>query len=324
MKRPQGFDPEPESQVKQKARTVRVPRAAAGSSEARRARPTRQPASVESVAPEKAWRPAKAAAPSSSLRPSKRALRASARERRRVERSEVRRFTKRSRTRRAVWLTIAGTVVAMATLLAVAVFSPLLSFEKLEIRGAVGVDESAVRAIVEDQLGSPLALLDHDAIRAGLAGIPLIRSFTTEVTPPNTLTIHLVEREPIGALRTESGFAIVDAAGVVLSRVSERPEGFPRINVDSERASGVGFAAAVEVLLALPVELRANVDTATATTRDDVRLTLRGGGESVVWGSADRSELKARVLAQLLAARPSGSALEFDVSAPLSPVVRSR
>lgn len=219
---------------------------------------------------------------------------------------------------------IGGSVAALATLLSVAVFSPLLAFEKLEIRGAPGVDESAVRAIVERQLGTPLALLDHDAIREGLAGIPLIRSFTTEVTPPHTLTIRVVEREPIGVLRTESGFAIVDAAGVVLSRVTERPEGFPRINVDAEGASGIGFAAVVEVLLALPDDLRANVDTAMATTRDDVRLTLRSGAERVVWGSADQSDLKARVLATLLASRPAGSHLELDVSAPMSPVVRSR
>ncbi|HRN29240.1 MAG TPA: FtsQ-type POTRA domain-containing protein [Terrimesophilobacter sp.] len=236
----------------------------------------------------------------------------------------MRRFTKRTRAHRAVWLTIVGTVTVMAALLAVAVFSPLLSFERLVIRGAVAVDESAVRAIVEEQLGSPLALLDHDAIRAGLAGIPLIRSFTTELTPPNTLTIHVVERQPIGALRTEAGFAIVDPAGVVLSRVSEQPEGLPRIVVDSEATVDLGFAASVEVLLALPPELRANVDTSMATTRDDVRLTLRSGGESVVWGSADRSELKARVLARLLAANPAGSGAVFDVSAPMSPVVRSQ
>lgn len=222
-----------------------------------------------------------------------------------------------------MWLTVLGVVAALGALLATAVFSPLLAFERLEIRGAQSIDEAAIRAVVEEQLGTPLALLDHDAIREGLAQIPRIRSFTTQVTPPGTLTIHLVEREPIGALRTESGFAVVDAAGVVLSRTEERPESLPRINVDAQGASGVGFAAAVQVLLALPTELRANVDTAMATTRDDVRLTLRGGGESVVWGSADRSELKARVLQRLLDARSAGADLEFDVSAPLSPVVRT-
>ena len=255
--------------------------------------------------------------------PTKRELRRAARGRRAVERQEVRRFTKRARSHRAAWFTVIGVVLGLGGMLALAIFSPLLAFTRLEITGTTNVDEAEVRGVIETQLGTPLALIDNDAIRAGLAQFSLIRSYVTEVTPPGTLTVHIVERTPVGVLRTETGFAVVDPAGVVLARPSERPEGLPRINVDSEGAAGVGFAAVVEVLLALPPTLRANVDTAVATTRDDVRLALHGGGQSVVWGSADRSELKARVLEQLIAANSGRSGIEYDVSAPLSPVVRN-
>lgn len=318
MKRPQGFDPEPQVPERPRADKRRP------GAEPRETSRSRSVAWSARPAPKRDPRPREKPRERSRGLSAEREARRAARQRRRAERREVRRFTKRSRTQRAAWLSALGVVAALGGLLAVAVFSPLLAFERLEIRGIESVDEAVVRAAVEDQLGTPLALLDHDAIREALSQIPRIRSFTTEVTPPGTLTIHLVEREAIGALRTESGFAVVDAAGVVLSRTEERPEGLPRINVDAQGASGVGFAAAVEVLLALPEDLRANVDSAVASTRDDVRLTLRGGGESVVWGSADRSDLKARVLERLLAARPAGSKLEFDVSAPLSPVVRTR
>lgn len=321
MKRPQGFDPQPD------------PAAASRTSTSRRPEKKRVAKAPKVPQAPKAPKAPKATAASASGRssasvasdaPVPRQLRAARRERRRVEKREVRRFTKRTRTQRAAWLSVVGVIVALGCLLAVAVFSPLLSFERLEVRGAEQVDEAAVRDVIEDQLGTPLALLDYDAIREGLARIPLIRSFATEVTPPNTLTIHLVEREPIGVVRAESGFAVVDPAGVVLDRIAEQPDGLPRINVDDEGAAGVGFSAVVEVLLALPEGLRSDVASATATTRDDVRLTLSSGGEHVVWGSADRSELKARVLATLLEARSSGSTVEFDVSAPLTPVVRSR
>lgn len=317
MKRPQGFDPTPEPTKQTKpARPAKQPK------QPRQAAQPTQPAAQKQARQRPAPRPPRRPAVEPSG-PTKRELRRAARERRRVERQEVRRFTKRVRNQRAVWFTTIGVVLGLGGMLAIAVFSPLLAFTKLEVKGATHIDESDVRTVIEAQLGTPLALIDYDAIGDGLARFPLIRSYVTEVTPPGTLTVHLVERAPVGVLRTEAGFAVVDPAGVVLARPTERPDDLPRINVDSDGAAGVGFAAVVEVLLALPPALRANVDTAVATTKDDVRLALRNGGQSVVWGSADRSDLKARVLEQLIVANGSRSNLEYDVSAPLSPVVRT-
>jgi cell division protein FtsQ len=42
----------------------------------------------------------------------------------------------------------------------------------------------------------------------------------------------------------------------------------------------------------------------------------------VVWGSADESDLKARVLAALMATQDANARVEYDVSAPLSAVIR--
>ena len=77
--------------------------------------------------------------------------------------------------------------------------------------------------------------------------------------------------------------------------------------------------AAVAVLLALPAELLARVDSVTATTRDDVTLVLTGVGQAVRWGSAEDAALKAQVLAALLT-RPASV---YDVSAPLAPTTRA-
>ena len=78
------------------------------------------------------------------------------------------------------------------------------------------------------------------------------------------------------------------------------------------------------MLLALPPELLARVDTISATTNDDVTFTLAGGVQAVTWGSADRSAFKARVLATLVTTQPATAAVEFDISAPDAPVVRAR
>ena len=55
------------------------------------------------------------------------------------------------------------------------------------------------------------------------------------------------------------------------------------------------------MLLALPDSMLATVESATAQTKDDVTFVLAGVGQRVVWGSADHSALKSRVLQELIA-----------------------
>jgi cell division protein FtsQ len=120
-----------------------------------------------------------------------------------------------------------------------------------------------------------------------------------------------------------SQFAVVDPAGIVVESVSERPAGLPLIKAGEASIGNKGFNAAVEVLLALPADLLARVDTIEATTKDDVVFTLAGGLQSVRWGSADKTPLKARVLATLVPTQNQAARLLYDVSAPEAPVVRS-
>jgi cell division protein FtsQ len=220
------------------------------------------------------------------------------------------------------WVVPLGVVVLLVGVLAVAVYSPLLALRTISIEGASAVSPEKVHDAIDDQLGTPLALLDYGRIRSELDAFPLIRSFVTEVVPPSTLVVHLVERAPIGAVATPTGFAVVDPAGVVLDTTATRKEGVPLIEPGAGGTDSVAFSSVVDVLLALPESIRSRVDVARATSKDDVRLVLTGVGQRIVWGSAERSALKARVLQELMAAQGKNSRVEYDVSAPLSPVVR--
>ncbi len=94
------------------------------------------------------------------------------------------------------------------------------------------------------------------------------------------------------------------------------------MQIDENGAEGTGFEAIVEVLVALPPEVLAQVDSIGARTRDDVTLTLAGSDQRVVWGSAADSERKADILAALLAQFAAAGPGEYDVSAPGSAVFR--
>lgn len=240
----------------------------------------------------------------------------------RYERAEVRRFTRHARRRRIGWLVVVAILGVTVALIAVAVFSPILALREIRIEGTTRLDRAVLTESVSGQLGTPLALLDEGRIREELAQFTGIRSYATELVPPGTLVIHIVERTPLGVVVTPTGFDVVDAAGVVLESAAVRPDGLPLLQVDENGAAGAGFAAMVEVLIALPPDVLVQVESIAARTRDDVTLTLAGSDQRVVWGSAADSDRKADILAALLARFAAAGPGEYDVSAPGSAVFR--
>ena len=261
-------------------------------------------------------RPAPVQQSSKQAVPSSRPLKAAARARKRYERLEVKRFTRRARRRRTGWFLAALLVVAVGGLVAVAVFSPLLALRTITVDGTSRLNSGTLEKAVDGQLGTPLALLDYSEITSDLAPFTLIRSYVTEIVPPGTLVIHVVERTPIGAIQGTDSFDLVDPAGVTVESSKTRPAGYPLIQLGDGQISGPGFASMAQVLLALPPAVLTKVDTITAQTHDDVTLTLSGSSQRVVWGSSDDSDAKAQVLADLIALHSGSGAGEYDVSAP--------
>ncbi len=249
-------------------------------------------------------------------------LRRSARDRRRAERAEVRRFTRRARNRRVTIAVIAGTIVTLIGLVLTAVYSPILALRQVRVDGTSRVNAEEVVSALDDQLGTPLALIDFAEIEDQLGAFPLIRSYVTETLPPDTLVIHIVERQPVGSVATTTGYQVVDPAGIVLQESADRLPGVPLIDLAGAATTTPAFDAAVEVLLSLPPTLLAQVDSISAHTQDDVSLVLAGVGQRVTWGSADDSTRKAALLAALIAVTDPTAAGEFDVSAPSNGVFR--
>ncbi|MDR6867810.1 cell division protein FtsQ [Microbacterium resistens] len=235
-----------------------------------------------------------------------------AKARRRTLRAEIRRFTQRSRRRRIAWTL--GIAAALLIVLgsAAAAYSPLFAVEKVTVVGTASLDPAAVEKALSGQVGTPLALVDSSEVKAALMAFPLIETYQLEAKPPHDLTVRIVERTPVGAISSDAGFTVVDAAGVALSTTSTRPAGYALLDVKGGLGSAA-FTAAGTVMRALPADLRAQVDKVSATSTDDVTLTL-ASGTSVVWGSAEKSARKALALATLMNALPGKDT--YDVSTP--------
>lgn len=241
-----------------------------------------------------------------------------ARARRKALRAEIRRFTQRSRRRRiTVWGSVAA-VVALVLGSVIAAYSPLFAVEKITVAGAHAVDEAAVRQALEDQIGAPLALVDASEVKAALMKFPMIESYALEARPPHDLLVRIVERTPVGVIRSDAGYTLVDAAGVVLATTPQKPEGQPTLSITGG-VDSAAFRSAGLVVRSLPAKLRAQVTKVSASSADDVTLSLKDG-KKVVWGSEEDSVEKALVLVALIKNSPDSGTI--DVSAPTVPVVR--
>lgn len=250
-----------------------------------------------------------------------------ARKRRRLhERAEVRRFTRRSRHRRVAWLTTGGIVVVLGVSILVAVFSPLMALQTIEVKGTSRVDDAALRRALSDQIGTPLARLDSAAIKRDIAAFPLIESYVTEESPPHTLVVTVTERTPVVTVQNGKSFDLVDPAGIVVQSTTKRPDTMPLADVGSAKLGSSVFRTMTEVVLALPSAVRSQVSGVAASTSDDVTLTMKDGSR-VVWGSPDESAAKAALLGALVkdhAARAPDTAVEYDVSAPDNGIIRTQ
>lgn len=255
-----------------------------------------------------------------------REARVAARRRRLLERTEVRRFTRRSRHRRAAWITAGSVFVVLVLSVLTAVYSPLMALTTIRVEGTDRVDDQQVRQALSGQLGTPLARVDFGEIKQDLTAFPLIESYVTEEQPPHTLVITVTEREPIVAVQSGKGFDLVDPAGIVVEHDTTKPDTLPLADVSNADLRGSVFRGMTEVVLALPTTVRQTVTQVTASTADDVTLTLNDGSK-VVWGNPDESDAKAVLLAALVkdhAARSPGTKVEYDVSAPDNGIIRSQ
>ncbi len=350
MKRPEGFErrqqPEPEQPAVQPRRPLGKPARAERSTPVAPERPAAQPArprpsgSATPPTPVEApdetpraglrWprRPpvdlddpvARTKALIAEARREERAARKDAKqavkERRAAERGEVRRFTKRSRRRRIGWLTAAGVVAGLGLLVGLLVVSPVLALRTIEIEGASRLDPAALQAALEPQLGTPLALLDGDAVERELGAFPVIESFVTEAVPPSTLVVRIVERQPVLAVPTEGGWNLVDPAGVTVLTVPDRPAEQPEIAVPDGDLDTAVYRNAAAVVETLDAELRARVVRVDATSLDDVTLLLDGVGQTVVWGGPDRAAAKTALLRALMTNEDPDAVLQYDVTSP--------
>lgn len=204
---------------------------------------------------------------------------------------------RRMRRRIVIGATVAAALVALGTW--VVAFSSILGVHTITVAGEHRLSESDILTAAGIRPGTPLVRLDTAAVQRRVAALPDIASARVTTSFPTTVHITVVERRPVGIVRSTKGFRYVDRTGDQFRDVARRPRGLPLFVVARGPGARATGQAVATVAAAIPAPVLAGIASIQAVTPDAITLMMRGG-RVVQWGTAAGSAQKAILLPVLL------------------------
>ena len=239
----------------------------------------------------------------------------------RAEGRTRRRFARRQWARRWLSLRYVVALLLVVALVATSVylvfFSTTLQVKRVEVVGNDLLSDARVREIADVPIGDQLALVDLARADARVGALAEVKSVDVTRTWPDVVRIAVVERTAVAVVELAGRIRGLDAEGIVFREYKSVPKGMPRIRPGSAAGTDA-LQEAATVVSALPKDLATRVDHVEVATVDQITLVLRDQRQ-VLWGSAEESELKAKVVDKLLAAQEASF---YDVSVPGNPTFR--
>jgi cell division protein FtsQ len=200
--------------------------------------------------------------------------------------------------------------------------SSFVAVQRVEISGVRGPDTAQIDALLTAAARSESTLdVNASALRAAVAGLPLVREVSAVAHFPHTLAVHVVEQLPVAELLVAGSKTAVAADGVVLG-TSLSTGDLPVVADSSEPSVGQGvkgpdLLAALTVLGAAPAPLARLAERAFEGPKG-LTVAMRNG-LLVYFGNATRPHAKWLSLARVLADSSSNGASYVDVRLPGRP-----
>lgn len=202
--------------------------------------------------------------------------------------------------------------------------SSWLRVESVTAEGTRVLTPAQVEKAAAVPKGVPLASVDTDAVADRLlAELPRLRTAEVERSWPHGIELRVSERRPVLIIAKNGQYGEVDREGVRFATVGTRPKGVPLLKLDAARSPSLKRfpvsrlrAEAVTVAADVPAAVRGELTAVRVRSFDAISLEL-SGNRTVVWGSGEKGDTKAKALTALLKAAPK--ARHFDVSVPTAP-----
>lgn len=245
-------------------------------------------------------------------------------------RTEVRRSQGRRRLRFLV------AAVAMTSVAAggwAATRSALLDVDRVHVEGSVRVAAPELQHATGIRPGTAMVDIDEAAAETAVERLPWVKEAWVARHWPGTVSIHIVERDPVAAISTGGTWALVDETGFVIAHHTDRGPAVPLEGVVAPRRAGTTLPdealPLVQAAAAVPADLARRVEALAATTSGpELRLRPEGpvgaGGASpfrVRLGGADRLWEKFAALRAVLAGADLTGLASVDLRLPENPVL---
>jgi cell division protein FtsQ len=230
---------------------------------------------------------------------------------RRVEHGRVRRRDPRRGKiirRRVVALAV---VIGTLGLLYGVYFTPLLGVRSVQVLGTKDLTQNQVLDAAAVTSGAPMLTINLAAIRDRVAALNRVASVNVSRSWPATVRIDVAERVAVGVIKQPDGAHLVDRTAKDFATVPSEPAGLPELELTHSAPTDPTAVAVVQVLLAVPDKIRAEVLSVSAKSPNSVTLTL-SAGRQVRWGGVEDSTRKAGVLTALM----TQPGKVYDVSSP--------
>jgi cell division protein FtsQ len=217
------------------------------------------------------------------------------------------------------WRATFFTLVAVAIVAGVAwalLDSRFFVVRHVAVTGTHLVSAAEVRSAAAIPPGIPLIRVDGAVVAHRVDQIRQVESAQVTRDWPDGVTITVTERRPALAVPSGQGYQLIDRDGVAVEFAPQLPPGMPRLILPAGSPLAAlrgspAVSAAAQVLQQLPRWVARRVVAVQAPGASEVTLRLTRH-ITVVWGSPDRSAIKAKVLGVLMHTH----AHTYDVSAP--------
>ena len=219
--------------------------------------------------------------------------------------------------RRKRELFVGITILLIATLAFLFGWTNIFTVKSLAVEGSPNSQiTKQVLQIADIRIGEKLARVEPRNIssKLSLSGIDWIKEVKVKRNwVSRNVTIKLDARVPVAV----SGNKFVDASGVLFTSPVAENKKLAQITAGSETSR----AAAIELYLALPADLRNQVTAISASSTENFQITLDDNLQ-INWGGNSNTTVKIKIYMALIALPENKKITEMDVSDPTKPTVK--